>query len=137
MPSNFSVNGVDLDDKFMLIMSGASGTTNYNVSGSDLNLRYHARGSTAKIGDVGYQTNGSDISNAFMEKHNCFTYNIFRGPGGNAGATWTTCDGLFATQDNDTDDPGEAGLFAFTTTCAWEGTVSLSSGATIGGSSGC
>ena len=137
MPSNFSANGVDLDDKFMARAGSAGGATNYSVSGTDLNNRYEPRGSTAKIGDVGYSTSGSDISNAFMQKHNCFTYDINYGPGGNAGASWTTCYGGFASQDNDTYDPGNWGQLAFTTTCAWEGTVGLSSGATNSGSTGC
>ena len=137
MPSNFSANGVDLDNKFMARSGSAGGATNYNVSGTDLNNRYEPRGSTAKIGDVGYSTSGSDISNAFMEKHNCFTYDINYGPGGNAGASWTTCCGGFAAHDEDTDSPGNWGQFAFTTGCAWEETVGLSSGATISGSTGC
>jgi hypothetical protein len=72
-----------------------------------------------------------------MEKHNCYTYDIIRGPGGNAGASWTTCYGGFATQDDDLNDPGAAYQSAFSTTCAWDGTVSLYSGATIGGSTAC
>lgn len=137
MPSNFSANGVDLDNKFMARAGSAGGATDYNVSGTDLNDRYEPRGSTAKIADVGYSTSGSDISNAFMEKHNCYTYDIYYGPGGNAGASWTTCYGGFASQDNDTNDPGNYNTFAFSTTCAWDGTVGLSSGATINGSTGC
>lgn len=137
MPSNFSANGVDLDNKFMARSGSAGGATNYSVSGTDLNNRYEPRGSTAKIGDVGYSTSGSDISNAFMEKHNCFTYDINYGPGGNAGASWTTCYGGFAAYDLDTYDAGNWGSPAFSTTCAWEGTVGLSSGATISGSTGC
>jgi hypothetical protein len=137
MPSGYTVNGTDLDDKFMARSGSAGGATNYSVSGTDLNARYEPRGSTAKIGDVGYSASGSDISNAFMEKHDCFTYSIYYGPGGNATASWTTCYGGSATQDNDTNDSGYYGSLAFTTTCAWEGTVSLGSDATSAQDSAC
>ena len=130
MPSNFSANGVDLDDKFMARSGSAGGATNYSVGGTDLNNRYEPRGSTAKIGDVGYQTNGSDISNAFMEKHNCFTYQIEFDNSGEAFASWTTCYGTAggAYDGSHLGDPGFSGTPAFTTGCVWSGTLSVISG---------
>ena len=135
MGSNYKANGTDLDDIFMA-GSGAGGT-NYNVSGSDLNSRYQAIGSTSKVGDVGYRVNGTDISNYFMAKHNCYTYEVYRGPGGNASASWTTCYGGFGYDVSDTDDPGYAGTYAFTTSCAWEGTVNTYDGSYTANPSGC
>ena len=130
MPSNFSANGVDLDDKFMPLAGSSAGATNYSVSGTDLNARYHARGSTTKIADVGYQTNGSDISNAFMEKHNCFTYVIEYDLSGEAFASWTTCYGTSggAYDASHSGDAGFYGVGAFTTACVWSGTLNVING---------
>ena len=123
MPSNFSANNVDLDDKFMPLAGGSAGATNYSVSGTDLNARYHPRGSTAKIADVGYQTGGSDISNTFMEKHDCVTYQTYYGFGGNAEYQWTNCYGGTSEQSDITNDPGNYGVAAFATGCAWRNEI--------------
>jgi hypothetical protein len=122
MPSNFSANGVDLDDKFMPFAAGGSaGTTNYSVSETDLNARYQPRGSTPKIADVGYQTGGSDISNTFMEKHNCVFYQLYYGFDGNAEYEYRNCYGGTSYISDYTWDPGNYGqLLPFTTDCAWQ-----------------
>ena len=120
MPSNYSANGVDLDDKFMPLGFGGAGATNYSVSGTDLNARYHPRGSTAKIADVGYQTGGSDISNTFMEKHDCIEYQTYYDINGEAIYEWTNCYGGTTFQDEYYGNDGEA---AFETGCAWRDTL--------------
>ena len=119
MPSNYSANGVDLDDKFMPLAGGSAGATNYSVSGTDLNARYHPRGSTAKIADVGYQTGGSDISNTFMEKHDCVIYQTYYDDRGEAIYEWTNCYGgtTFRSQYGSPYDP------AFDTFCAWRNEI--------------
>lgn len=139
MGSNYAANGTDLDDLFEFGNDGAGGT-NYRVGGSDLNTRYRARGSTSKIGDVGYKVNEVDISNYFMGKGLapvCYTYEVYRGPGGNASASWTTCSGGFGYDVSDTDDPGYAGTYAFTTSCAQEGTVNTYDGSYTANPSSC
>ena len=121
MPSNFSANNVDLDDKFMPLAGGSAGATNYSVSGTDLNARYHPRGSTAKIADVGYQTGGSDISNTFMEKHDCVIYQTYYDDRGEARYEWTNCYGG-TTYDEEFGGYPE-GAPAFVTGCAWRNEI--------------
>ena len=123
MPSNYSANGVDLDDKFMPLGFGGAGATNYSVSGTDLNARYHPRGSTAKIADVGYQTGGSDISNTFMEKHDCVIYQTYYDDRGEARYEWTNCYGGTTFRGDYTDDAGNYDTPAFITGCAWQNEI--------------
>lgn len=119
MPSNYSANGVDLDDKFMPLGFGGAGATNYSVSGTDLNARYHPRNGTAKIADVGYQTGGSDISNTFMEKHDCIEYQTYYDINGEAIYEWTNCYGGTTLRE----EYGSPYYPAFVTFCAWRNEI--------------
>lgn len=67
MPSNFSVNGVDLDNIFTQTGTKDAAATNYTVATADLNTRYAKSRAVADRSSTttNYRVNGSDLNTIF------------------------------------------------------------------------